>query len=194
MTERDPFHQGIIECLPHLRGFAHLLARNHALAEDLVQETVLRAISHRDQFEAGTNLRGWLVIILRNRYFNERRRDAVRMTGALVLSSADTLRSGGQEEHMELRDFARVFALLPATQREALLLVGVNGNSYEEAAQIADCAVGTMKSRVSRARAFLLTALGDAAGAGLEEMRSTPEVEEPRRRARPVVVMESANI
>lgn len=160
MTQHDPFHQGIIECLPHLRGFAHLLARNHALAEDLVQDTVLRAISHRDQFKPGTNLRGWLVIILRNRYFNERRRDAVRQTGAQILSAADTPRSGGQEEHLELRDFSRAFDRLPPAQREALLLVGVNGNSYEEAAAAANCAVGTMKSRVSRARAFLQAALG----------------------------------
>ncbi|MDC6636561.1 sigma-70 family RNA polymerase sigma factor, partial [Leclercia adecarboxylata] len=119
MTQHDPFHQGIIECLPHLRGFAHLLARNHALAEDLVQDTVLRAISHRDQFKPGTNLRGWLVIILRNRYFNDRRRDAVRQTGAQILSAADTTRSGGQEEHLELRDFSRAFDRLPPAQREA---------------------------------------------------------------------------
>ncbi len=194
MSERDPFHQGIIECLPHLRGFAHLLARNHALAEDLVQETVLRAISHRDQFEDGTNLRGWLVIILRNRYFNERRRDAVRMTGALVLSSADTLRSGGQEETLELRDFARAFDRLPATQREALLLVGVNGNSYEEAAATADCAVGTMKSRVSRARAFLQAVLGDTADETLAQVANDVELERPRPRVRPSAMLESASL
>lgn len=194
MSERDPFHQGIIECLPHLRGFAHLLARNHALAEDLVQETVLRAISHRDQFEDGTNLRGWLVIILRNRYFNERRRDAVRMNGALLLSSADTLRSGGQEETLELRDFARAFDRLPATQREALLLVGVNGNSYEEAAAVADCAVGTMKSRVSRARAFLQTVLGDTADEALAQIASDEEFERPRPRLRASAMFEGASL
>lgn len=194
MSDHVPFHQGIIECLPHLRGFAHLLARNHALAEDLVQETVLRAISHRDQFEEGTNLRGWLVIILRNRYFNERRRDAVRMTGALVLSSADTLRSGGQEENLEFRDFSRAFDRLTATQREALLLVGVNGNSYEEAAAVAGCAVGTMKSRVARARAFLQTVLGDTADQAMAEVAKDAEQERPRPRVRVSAMLASASL
>ena len=159
MSRNDPFHQGILECLPHLRGFAHLLARNHALAEDLVQETVLRALRSRDQFQPGTNLRGWLIIILRNRYFNERRRNLVRFTSALDAVHMEAPVSGGQEERLNLRDFEKHFAKLPASQREALLLVGVNGYAYEEAAQIAGCAVGTMKSRVSRARCQLQASL-----------------------------------
>ena len=161
MSKDDPFHLGIIECLPRLRGFAYLLARNHAAAEDLVQETVLRAIKHRNQFAPGTNLKSWLAIILRNRYFNDRRRDALQLSSQVVLNPVDTLHSGGQEECLELRDFARVFARLPENQRMALLLVGANGNSYEEAASTAACAVGTMKSRVSRARGFLQIALSE---------------------------------
>lgn len=160
MANRDDFHDGILGCLPHLAGFAHLLCRNHALAEDLVQETVVRALTYREQFKPGTNLKGWLLIILRNRYFNE-----VRKNGRVHSLPVDSLPvdrstgepavSGGQEEQLHLRDFKRHFQDLPETQKEALLLVGVNGFSYEEAAEIAGCAVGTMKSRVCRARMHL---------------------------------------
>ena len=156
---RDPFHAGILECLPRLRAFAYLLARNHASAEDLVQETAIRAISARDKFQPGTNLRGWLIIILRNCYFNEQRRMSFRLTDSLETCGIDPLASGGQEERLEMRDFERQLHQLPAPQREALLLIGVNGYSYEEAAAIAGCPVGTMKSRVSRARLQLQTAL-----------------------------------
>jgi RNA polymerase sigma-70 factor (ECF subfamily) len=159
MAQRDPFYEGILECLPHLRGFSYLLARNHALAEDLVHDTVVRAIGARDQFQLGTNLRGWLIIILRNLYRNERRCSSQRLTVPLDECVSEASASGGQEERLQLRDFERQFCRLQAVQREALLLVGVNGSSYEEAAETAGCAVGTMKSRVSRARLQLRTAL-----------------------------------
>lgn len=159
MTIQDEFHDGILECLPHLSGFAHLLARNHALAEDLVQETVLRALTYRDQFKPGTNLRGWLLIILRNRYFNEVRRNNRKHAMPVETLTNEPTVSGGQEEQLQLRDFKRHFQELPETQKEALLLVGVNGFSYEEAAHIAGCAVGTMKSRVCRARMHLQTVM-----------------------------------
>ena len=159
MAHRDPFNEGILECLPHLRGFAHLLARNHAIAEDLVHDTVVRAIGARDQFQPGTNLRSWLTVILRNRYFNEWRSNRSHVTVPLEARGSDASASGGQEERLELRDFERHFSQLHAAQREALLLVGINGCSYEEAAETAGCAVGTMKSRVSRARFRLRIAL-----------------------------------
>ncbi len=159
MAIQDEFHHGIIECLPHLSGFAHLLARNHALAEDLVQETVLRALTYRDQFKPGTNLRGWLLIILRNRYFNEVRKNNRKHSMPVETFTNEPAVSGGQDENLQLRDFKRHFQKLPETQKEALLLVGVNGFSYEEAAHIASCAVGTMKSRVCRARMHLQTVM-----------------------------------
>lgn len=164
MSSADTFQDDVIACLPHLRAFARLLSRNPTLAEDLVQETALRALTYRNQFKMGTNLRGWLIVILRNRYFNEirrvnRRRDVV--SAALVENASI---SGGQEAHIELQEFRRHFATLPAHQREALLLVAINEFSYEEAAEIAGCPVGTMKSRVSRARLTLQNAMeGDVA-------------------------------
>ena len=152
MAMKDEFQAGILECLPHLRRFANLLARNHALAEDLVQETVLRALTYRHQFKPGTNLRGWLIVILRNRFFNEVRRSSRRLSSSMEGQSFDVPVSGGQEEKLQLSDVQSYFAHLPERQQEALMLVGIDGYSYDEAARIADCAVGTMKSRVCRAR------------------------------------------
>jgi RNA polymerase sigma-70 factor (ECF subfamily) len=163
-------HDDILACLPHLRAFAHLLARDRALAEDLVQDTVLRALTYHHQFKPGTNFRGWLIIILRNRYFNEMRRRSRRSETSQEVVMADTAASGGQEERLEVRDFMRSFETLPSSQREALLLVGASGFSYEEAAHISGCAVGTMKSRVSRARLQLQTMLEGSENASPELM------------------------
>lgn len=175
MSIQDPFHKDIVECLPHLRAFAQLLARNHTLAQDLVQETVLRALTYRDQFKPGTNLRGWLIIILRNRYFNEVRKNNRRRAISADNRVEEPAAAGGQEEHLEMEDFKRHFHLLPEHQKEALLLVGVNGYSYEEAASIAGCAVGTMKSRVSRSRRQLQSAMfGEIA-----VMSEKPEPDQP---------------
>ena len=164
--ERDldyDLHQRIIEHLPHLRAFALLLARERALADDLVQETVVRALSHSHQFRPGTNFKAWVSTILRNSYFNEiRYRNRVTRIAAMTQHD-EPAASGGQEEGLGLRDFNRAFHALTSTQREALVLVGASGFSYEEAADIAGCALGTMKSRVSRARIQLDEMLnGDA--------------------------------
>jgi len=170
MSNSDQFSQDIVANLPNLRAFAHLLARDHALAEDMVQDTVVRALTCQAQFQPGTNLRGWLTIILRNRYFNQlrhcRHRAEIQMDVERVSGGA----SGGQEEALHLRDFKQVFVKLPPSQREALALVGASGLSYEEAAKVTGCAIGTVKSRVSRARLQLQLLLrGDDAA---EERRS----------------------
>ena len=157
-------HQDIIQCLPHLRAFALLLCRDRSLADDLVQEAVVRALGHIHQFQSGTNFKAWIMAILRNSYFSEmrRRKRASRFNGEELWSTAAA--SGGQEEHLMMRDLERAFRRLPAGQREALVLVGAGGFSYEDAAEIAACAVGTMKSRVSRAR-FQLERLLDGEAA-----------------------------
>ncbi len=159
MEPVDQFSQDIIANLPNLRGYSHLLARDHALAEDLVQDTVVRALTYRAQFQPGTNLRGWLTIILRNRYLNQLRRCGNKAEVQVDVERASGGGSGGQEESLELRDLRRALVKLPAAQREALTLVGASGLSYEEAAKATGCAVGTVKSRVSRARLHLQTLL-----------------------------------
>lgn len=146
------FRDDIIENLSHLRNFARRLAGNRSFADDLVQETVVRALTHADQFRPGTNLLAWLTTILRNAYFNEKRRERrVAIFDAKVAETMSTTH-GEQEWYLRMRDVECRFATLPAVQREALMLVGANGFSYDIAAKMAGCAVGTMKSRVSRAR------------------------------------------
>ena len=155
----------IVPFLPHLRAFARMLAQDRTLADDLVQETVLRALSHAHQFQPGTNLKAWLTTILRNAYFTEK-----RSQGRIAPIDVEAVRdssavSGGQEWHLRMRDFEGAFSTLSPVQREALVLVGASGFSYEQAAAMAHCAVGTMKSRVSRARLQLQTLLDGADGA-----------------------------
>src|SRR5215469_16857630 len=123
----------IVPYLPHLRAFARMLAQDRALADDLVQETVLRAISHAHQFQPGTNMKAWLTTILRNSYFNEKR--SQRRLAAFSSSTAGrvTVARGQQEHRLQMRDLRRAMVHLPETQREALALVGASGYSYEEA-------------------------------------------------------------
>lgn len=142
----------IVQHLPHLHAFARMLARDRTLADDLVQETMVRALAHADQFETGTNLKAWLSTILRNSYFNEKRSQGRLVQLDMELLTESQSIRGEQEGRLRLRDFQRAFATLPASQRKALVLVGASGFSYDQAARIAGCAVGTMKSRVSRAR------------------------------------------
>jgi RNA polymerase sigma-70 factor, ECF subfamily len=146
------FSNDIVETLPHLRAYARMVARDRVLADDLVQETVLRALVHSDQFRPGTNLKAWLKTILRNSYINEKRSEKRQAQYAAGFAGETAAVRGDQEGHVELNDCARAFATLSAPQRQALALVGASGLSYEEAAQQAGCGIGTMKSRTFRAR------------------------------------------
>ncbi|MBU6507397.1 MAG: sigma-70 family RNA polymerase sigma factor [Alphaproteobacteria bacterium] len=154
----------IVPFLPHLRAFARMLARDRTLADDLVQETVVRALSHAHQFQPGTNLKAWLTTILRNAYFTEKRSQGRVAQLDVDVARDSTTVSGGQEWHLRMRDFEGAFNTLSPVQREALVLVGASGFSYEQAAAMAGCAVGTMKSRVSRARLQLQTLLDGVDG------------------------------
>ncbi|QRM34441.1 sigma-70 family RNA polymerase sigma factor [Microvirga sp. VF16] len=146
------FMDGIMDNLAPLRAYAISLTKAVDRAEDLVQDTVLRALSRQESFEAGTNLQAWLFTILRNSFFTEHRRAAReiedvdgRLAGAMT-TSAD------QDSRLVLQELAAALARLPQEQREALLLVAMEGLSYEETAAALGCAVGTVKSRVNRAR------------------------------------------
>jgi RNA polymerase sigma-70 factor, ECF subfamily len=169
----EDLHRDIIAQLPHLRAFALMLARDRTLANDLVQDAVVRALSHADQFQPGTNFKAWISTILRNSYFNEmRRRSRTSQVDIETVRNTPTV-SGGQEERLQMRDFERAFRKLPPSQREALALVGASGFSYEEAASVSGCAIGTMKSRVSRARSQLQQMLDGTAPAAAETAKST---------------------
>jgi RNA polymerase sigma-70 factor, ECF subfamily len=141
----------LVSLLPNLRAFAIYLCSDHEYADDLVQETILKAWTHLNTYIEGTKLRSWLFTILRNTYFSALRRHQAEI-------SIDDIDSNGfgveaeQERVLEQKDMLLALAGLPLSQRTAILLVGAEGFTYEETAQICDCAVGTIKSRVNRAR------------------------------------------
>jgi RNA polymerase sigma-70 factor, ECF subfamily len=142
----------LLALLPDMRAFARFLAHDRAAADDLVQDTVVRALSALPQFQEGTNLKAWLFTILRNLFFEQarrRRREAVALTAGFP--SQETGRPD-QADAAELRDLSRMLWLLPPLLREALVLVGAQELTHEEAARICGVPVGTMKARVSRAR------------------------------------------
>jgi RNA polymerase sigma-70 factor (ECF subfamily) len=145
----------LIAMMPNLRAFAFSLCGQHERADDLVQETLLKAWSHLDSYQEGTNLRAWLFTILRNSFFSEmrKRRREVEDAGGKKAESLSV--APAQQGHVDMQDLRKALDLLPPHQREAVVLVGAAGMSYEEAAEIAKCAVGTMKSRVNRARVKL---------------------------------------
>jgi RNA polymerase sigma-70 factor, ECF subfamily len=142
----------LIAVIPNLRAFAVSLCGNPDRADDLVQETLVKAWSNLGSFVEGTNLPAWLFTILRNLYYSEyrkRRREVADSDGAMAAKLAT---APAQHGHMDLLDFRAALQQLPTDQREALILIGASGLSYEEAAGVCNCAVGTMKSRVNRAR------------------------------------------
>ncbi len=142
----------LLEHVSHLRAFAISLCGDRDQGDDLVQETLMKAITNIDSFKPGTNMRSWLFTILRNTYFTQLRRARHEVRDADG-AMAESLRSEPpQEPHLEWQDFERALALLNEEQREALILIGAAGFSYDEAAEIAGCSSGTVKSRVNRAR------------------------------------------
>lgn len=152
----DPsVRQAILNAIPSLRAFAISLCGNVDRADDLVQETMLRALANIHSFQPGTNMSAWLFTILRNHFrseYRKRRREVEDADGKY----AETLKSHPEQQgHIEFGEFREALAKLPDDQREALILVGASGFSYEEAANICGCAVGTIKSRVNRARTRL---------------------------------------
>jgi RNA polymerase sigma-70 factor, ECF subfamily len=151
--------QDMVAAIPRLRAFAVSLCGNPDRADDLVQETLAKALLNIKSFTIGTNLLAWLFTILRNAYYSEfrkRRREVADIDGSL---SGMLVSKANQDDHMEYLDFREALQKLPPDQREALILIGASGLSYEEAAEICKCAVGTMKSRVSRARSRLVELL-----------------------------------
>lgn len=148
----EVFKRDLLAVLPHLRAFARGLCGRPDFADDLVQETAIKAWTARERFTPGTNMRAWTFAILRNHFLSELRRN--RHQADYDPDSAERLlvMEADQEAPLHLTDMEAALMKLSPERREALLLVGAGGFTYEEAARISDCAVGTMKSRVARAR------------------------------------------
>jgi RNA polymerase sigma factor (sigma-70 family) len=149
------FKHELAAVIPHLRAFGRSLSGNRDTADDLVQETLLKAWAARARFQAGTNMRAWTFIILRNHYLSQMRRSRFRGEWDDLAAERMLAAPASQDKHVELADLQRALQQLPQPQREALILVGAGGFAYEEAAEICGVAVGTIKSRVARGRAAL---------------------------------------
>lgn len=144
--------QEMVELVPQLRAFARSLCRDATRADDLVQEALVRALSNLGQFTPGTNLKAWLFTIVRNEYYTFLRRGRFETLDDREGALPEPTVPPEHEGELQLRDLNRALGQLSPDQREALILVTASGFSYEEAATICGCAVGTIKSRVGRAR------------------------------------------
>lgn len=161
-AKSDPdaqFKADLLDLIPFLRAFARSLCGNQETADDLAQETLVKAWQARNMFAPGTNLKAWLFTILRNQFYSDRRRAWRQAPWDQDAAERIPGSSAEQSWAAELSDTARALSQLSDEQREALILVGAGGFSYEDAAAICHCAVGTVKSRVARARKSLLSLL-----------------------------------
>ena len=173
----EAFKRELVKLIPHLRAFARTLAGEPASADDLAQDAMMKAWDARASFQMGTNMKAWTFMILRNQFYSEKRR-SWRQTQLDQEAAERTLVAVDDPEAPVALDELRLsLAQLPPEQREALILVGAGGFAYEEAADICGCAVGTVKSRVSRARRALHAILEDGSyerdgGAAGDAMRT----------------------
>ncbi len=156
----DDLQAQLAALVPNLRAFARSLCGAADQADDLVQETLVKAWKSRSSFDMGSNLKAWLFTILRNTYLSELRKRKYEVQDHNGEMAQQLSVKDGQSSHMDLVDFTKAFALLTAEQREALILIGAEGFSYDDAALMCGCAVGTMKSRVNRARGKLAELMG----------------------------------
>jgi RNA polymerase sigma-70 factor, ECF subfamily len=150
----DPraFEAQLVALIPHLRAFGRTLAGDVSRGEDLAQDTLAKAWAAQDGFQMGTNMKAWTFMILRNLFYSDMRR-AWRSSQLDPETAERTLIAvTGETDRLELDELRRAIAMLSPDHREALILVGAAGMSYEDVAQIMDCPIGTVKSRVSRAR------------------------------------------
>ena len=158
-SDDDQFRRDLLATLPHLRAFARGLCGRSDYADDLVQEAAIKSWAARERFTAGTNMRAWTFAILRNHYLSELRRSRRQADYDPAAAENILIVAADQEEGLHLSDMEDALQKLSPERREALLLVGAGGFTYEEAADIGACAIGTMKSRVARARAELVRLL-----------------------------------
>lgn len=150
----------MVELIPQLRAYARALTRDHTDADDLVQETLTKALGSIAGFEPGTKLRAWLFTIMRNSFFTSVRKRQREQTGGEDCVSVHATDIARQEQHLMGKELMAAINRLPVHYREMLVLVVVLGESYEEAARLCGCAIGTVKSRVNRARNLIIEDLG----------------------------------
>ena len=160
----EEVRSGMAVVMPNLLAYAISLTKDRALAEDLVQETLLKGWRSRHRYQAGTNVAAWLTTILRNNYYTVYRKRAREVEDADDTLAAALSVAPAQSDRLNLQDVQAALAKLPVEQREALLLVVLNELTYDEAAAVMGCKVGTVKSRISRGRNHLAKILGHGGG------------------------------
>ncbi|WP_017931141.1 sigma-70 family RNA polymerase sigma factor [Robiginitomaculum antarcticum] len=148
----DEFRAELTALIPHLRAFSRSLCGNAALADDVAQDALLKAWNARERYRPGSNLKAWTFTILRNQFYSIKRRSWRATSLEPEVAEQTIVATADVEQSVRLNELRRGLDMLQDDQRDALILVGASGLSYEEAAEICDCAVGTIKSRVSRAR------------------------------------------
>ena len=159
----NQFKKELVTLIPHLRAFARTLAGDAASADDLAQDAMMKAWDARASFQMGTNMKAWTFMILRNQFYSEKRRSWRQSQLDQEAAERTLVAVDDPEAPVALDELRQGLAMLPPEQREALILVGAGGFAYEEAAEICGCAVGTVKSRVSRARRALQGILEEGA-------------------------------
>lgn len=155
--DEDQFRDDLTALIPHLRAFSRSLCGNATLADDVAQDALLKAWKARDKFKPGSNLKAWTFTILRNQFYSIKRRSWRATSLEPEVAEQTIVANTDPEQSVHLNELRRGLDMLKDDQREALILVGASGLSYEEAAEICNVAIGTIKSRVSRARKSLET-------------------------------------
>ncbi len=177
------FKAVLVTLIPQLRAFARTLTGDATAADDLAQEAMMKAWDARAGFEMGTNMKAWTFMILRNQFYSEKRRSWRQTSLDQEAAECTLVATDDPAAPVALDEVRLALAMLPSEQREAVVLVGAGGFAYEEAAEICGCAVGTVKSRVSRARRALQAILdhgaydrdGAAAGGAMSDILAQAE-------------------
>jgi RNA polymerase sigma-70 factor (ECF subfamily) len=170
-----PFQTQLISVLPHLRAYGRALTGSADQADDLVQDTIVRLLAAQETFKPGTNFRAWAIAILRNRFIDIRRRARYSSESIDDVDTSSFASPALQESAVFFEETAREFWRLNPAHREIMTLIGINGMSYDKAAEMLGCPVGTVRSRLARARAELQTAIeGPRGSAPKAKVRQAP--------------------
>jgi RNA polymerase sigma-70 factor, ECF subfamily len=161
-THGEAFQRELTALIPKLRGFARVMCGDAVAGDDLAQEGLLKAWMARASYQSGTNLKAWVFMIMRNQFYSEKRRSWRSVPLDQEMAEQTLVATSNPTAAIELDELRRAMLLLPDEQREALILIGAGGCSYEEVAEMTKCAIGTVKSRVSRARDRLALIFAEA--------------------------------